>query len=152
MGSRVCKSLLGDRHARGERAHRASTERRTTVCCRLRRVAHRAASRLTERELFGNPWYFDSDPGTSKQLAESFPTVPHSPSNSEGKPVYSFLASASPPLTVERAYSLLDSAGIGLRPCTMVFNVRCLSIGLSLASAVASSRRLVVVYCTNRAD
>ena len=104
-------------HEESERTERALSDARPCAAGSAELLTERL--RLTERELFGNPCYFDSDPVTSKQLAESFPTVPDSPSNSQGKPRYSFLASASPPLTVERAYMYWLEAYFYLYPSVL---------------------------------
>ena len=82
MGSRVCKSLLGDRRARGERAHERALSDARPCGAGSAECSQSGFTLYRKGELFGDPCNFGSDLVTSKQLAESFPTVPHSPSNS----------------------------------------------------------------------
>ena len=97
MGSRVCKSLLGDRRARGERAHERALSDARPCGAGSAECSQSGFTLYRKGELFGDPCNFGSDLVTSKQLAESFPTVPHSPSNSQGKPVYIWRARALHP-------------------------------------------------------
>ena len=99
----MCKSLLGDRRARGERAHERALSDARPCGAGSAECSQSGFTLYRKGELFGDPCNFGSDLVTSKQLAESFPTAPNSPSNSQGKPVYILSASALHPLTVAGA-------------------------------------------------
>ena len=118
MGSRVCKSLLGDRHARGERARRASRAN-ARPCKKPRRVCRTTLIIVgfsrSFVQMLGTPETSEATlrlRHSSRRAFQRYPTHLLTPTGGE----FTFLAPEPPPSPASRAASeLTGRAGATLR-------------------------------------